>query len=213
MPDVAESHDDEPIQKAPLTTSFEDDSGYASWPPHWHVHSPAEGHDHENPILENLSRPNNPLHDLEEIELSSHESSPSPSIFESGGGQEASSVSSVPFAQHKYKANSEKDKDLDFPPPPTFYDELETSTVYSDDSIFSARSDIKEFEYELARDLCGRLSSFPGADDAFLEKVLPFRLAEFARRLAAEGSPQIHRDIMVFVHKHRRQVLFHLRFE
>lgn len=128
--------------------------------------------------------------------------------------QAESSVSSVNFSQHKHKAAFEKKSEgLDLRIPSIVSEDPETSTVYSEDSTISARSNVKGFEYELARDLCGRLSSFPEADDAFLEKVLPFRLAEFARRLAAEGSPQIYRDIMVFVHKHRRQVLFRLKFE
>lgn len=187
------------------------DSGYgSSIKTYTHDNYPDEGHFHEEDMAENTLLLNHPQWEYQDTALLSDWSSPDPSVFESSIGQQDPSVSSIPSSQHKYKATLEQIGELDFLLPSGQSEHLKTTTVYSEDSTNLARSDTKEFELELARDLRGHLSSFPRAGDAFSKTILPSRLAAFAQRLATEGSTQIHRNIMVLVHKHRRQVIFHL---
>lgn len=166
------------------------DSGYGSMPVASAVSSSIEPYYQyyqETAIPQHLPRTRNSLRYSELLGSSSNESSP---------------------------ANlCEPSVDTWTPSEPALREDFERGTVCSEESTVSPRSDMKEFELALARDLQRRLLPFPGDDSAFLQKILPSRLAEFARRLAAEGSSQIYRDIMVFVHKHRRQVLIQSQVE
>ncbi|PNP54428.1 hypothetical protein THARTR1_04985 [Trichoderma harzianum] len=77
-------------------------------------------------------------------------------------------------------------------------------TIYSNDSSLS--SEMKEdYISELARDLFDKLKSETINDDLIdqIYSVLPELLKSFALKLG-HGAPQIHRDVMFFVHKYRR---------
>ncbi|KAL6815542.1 hypothetical protein GGI42DRAFT_110711 [Trichoderma sp. SZMC 28013] len=77
-------------------------------------------------------------------------------------------------------------------------------TIYSNDSSLS--SEMKEdYISELAKDLFDKLRSETINEDLIdqIYKVLPGLLKSFALKLG-HGAPQIHRDVMFFVHKYRR---------
>jgi hypothetical protein len=78
------------------------------------------------------------------------------------------------------------------------------STVYSEESSIS--EPVKEnYIAELAEDIARATRPFQPDEDALerISEVLPLLLKAFALSLGHAKSSQTHRDIMVFLHKHR----------
>jgi hypothetical protein len=81
----------------------------------------------------------------------------------------------------------------------------DTRTVYSDASSLPAWKN-ESYISELANSLLSEIRS-KRFDDTTLEQIfeiLPELLKAFALRVGHNASTQMHRDVMVFVHKHRR---------
>lgn len=89
---------------------------------------------------------------------------------------------------------------------PSLLPDMETSTRYSGETTVPTTN--ARFEAELGRGLRNQLSKEVEGELmlSVVAEKLPTRLASFARKLGNEGSPHC-RDIMQFVHKHRRFVV------
>ncbi|RDW58293.1 hypothetical protein BP5796_12223 [Coleophoma crateriformis] len=91
------------------------------------------------------------------------------------------------------------------------YDELDresdTATVYSVETTSSTLG--RGYEADLSLDLFNHVNAFSSDKETLMRvaKLLPSLLEKFARKLGAEESPQIYRDIMRFVYKHRKNIV------
>ncbi|EAW09016.1 Pfs domain protein [Aspergillus clavatus NRRL 1] len=84
---------------------------------------------------------------------------------------------------------------------------IELGSIYSEISGVSA--DRKEiFISELAEELANVIQPYQPSEDARqrISQLLPELLRGFAFRFGRNASSQMHRDVMVFIHKHRRDV-------
>jgi hypothetical protein len=81
-------------------------------------------------------------------------------------------------------------------------------SVYSLDTVPPLRQISDRYEAELTEDLLGYLLSVSEDKESLkrVANVMPQHLQRFSRKLGAEQPGQIHREVMRFVHKHRRLV-------
>jgi hypothetical protein len=123
----------------------------------------------------------------------------------SGGVENVSQVED----EHLTRSNDPSDSITGAEPDPTEVaedtEQAEVKSIYSDASSISDEKR-EMFISELAEEFANVVRPYQPDEQSWqrLSKLLPELLRGFAFRFGQNASSQIHRDVMVFIHKHRR---------
>jgi len=132
----------------------------------------------------------------------------SPSIFSSNAPGESTVQTSVPCSANRdvRKESSGVEDTAALSEIRDDQEALDTATIYSEETTSSAEPTRERYIADLSLDLLGYVSAQTSDPDGIAKaaEAMPSLLQGFARKLGAEAAPQVNRDIMRFVHKHRK---------